>query len=164
MKAEEKEVIPNPLQMPEERRVGVFLCKCGDNISRTVDLGEVREFALKLPGVVFAAYQQFTCSSEGQGIIQRAIKEYRLNSIVVGCCTPKQYEEMYRECVAGAGLNPYLLEVVNLREQCSYPHHNQPKEATEKGKLLIRAAVQKVKLNEPLAIKKAKISKEVAVI
>ncbi|MDH7499149.1 MAG: FAD-dependent oxidoreductase, partial [candidate division NC10 bacterium] len=154
----------NPAQDARTPRVGVFLCQCGDNISRTVDLDEVRKFALKLPHVAFAAYQQFTCSSEGQGVIQRAIKEYGLNSIVVGCCTPKQYEEMYRECIAEAGLNPYLLEVVNLREQCSYPHHDQPKEATEKGKLLIRAAVQKVKLNEPLSIKKARISREVAVI
>ena len=151
-------------QSAEARRVGVFLCRCGDNISRTVNLDEVREFALTLPGVVFAAYQQFTCSSEGQGIIERAIKEYQLNSVVIGCCTPKQYEEMYRECVFRAGLNPYLLEIVNLREQCSYPHHDFPEMATEKGKLLVRAAVQKVKLLEPLTIKQAKISTEVAVI
>ena len=151
-------------QNEEVRRVGVFLCRCGDNISRTVNLDEVREFALTLPGVVFAAYQQFTCSSEGQGIIQRAIRECHLNSVVIGCCTPKQYEEMYRECVFRAGLNPYLLEIVNLREQCSYPHHDCPEKATEKGKLLVRAAVQKVKLLEPLTIKQAKISTEIAVI
>ena len=164
MSTEERKRELNLENRPNGSRVGVFLCKCGDNISRTVNLDEVREFSLGLPDVAFAAYQQFTCSAEGQGIIQRAIKEFNLNAVVIGCCTPKQYEEMYRQCVADAGLNPYLLEVVNLREQCSYPHHDDPEGATQKGKLLIRAAVQRVKLLEPLVIKKAKISREVAVI
>jgi|GEM_PF-324179 len=146
------------------RRIGVFLCRCGDNISRTVDLDQVRDFASRLPGVVFSAYQQFTCSSEGQQVIQRAIRELGLEAVVIGCCTPKQYEDMYRECVAEAGLNPYLLEIVNLREQCSYPHHDQPQEATQKAKLLVKAAVEKVKLHEPLEIKRVRVSKEVAVI
>jgi heterodisulfide reductase subunit A2 len=164
MKIDEMKTMSDPGKIPHDRKVGVFLCKCGDNISRTVDLGEVREFALSLPNVSFSAFQQFTCSSEGQGIIQKAIQEYGLNAVVVGCCTPKQYEEMYRECIAAAGLNPYLLEIVNLREQVSYPHHDDPRGATQKAKLLVRAAVQKAELLEPLTVKKAKISREVAVI
>jgi len=150
--------------METNKKIGVFLCRCGGNISQVVDLDRLKEFAIEQPDVEFAEYQSFTCSSEGQGIIQKAIEEQDIDSVVIGCCTPKQYEELYRECIKESGLNPYLLEMVNLREQCSYPHHDEPEKATQKGVKLLEAAVDKVRLLKPLKIEKAKVNKDVAVI
>jgi heterodisulfide reductase subunit A2 len=146
------------------KKVGVFLCRCGGNISQVVDLDQLKEFAENTDDVVMAEYQSFTCSSEGQGVIQKAINEKGLDSVVIGCCTPKQYEELYRECISETGLNPYMLEMVNLREQVSYPHHHEPEKATEKGIKLLNAAINKVKLLQPLEVKKAKVNTNVAVI
>ncbi len=129
-----------------------------------VDLDRLKEYAIEQPDVEFADYQSFTCSSEGQAVIQNAIKEQDLDSVVIGCCTPKQYEELYRECIKETGLNPYLLEMINLREQCSYPHHNEPEKATQKGIRLLEGAVDKVRLLKPLKIEKVKVNKDVAVI
>ncbi len=150
--------------METNKKIGVFLCRCGGNISQVVDLDRLKEFAINQPDVEFAEYQSFTCSSEGQAIIQNAIKEQDIDSVVIGCCTPKQYEELYRECIKETGLNPYLLEMVNLREQCSYPHHDEPEKATQKGIKLLEAAVDKVRLLKPLKIERVKVNKDVAVI
>lgn len=150
--------------MENNKKIGVFLCRCGGNISQVVDLDRLKEFAEKQPDVEFAEYQSFTCSSEGQAVIQNAIKEQDIDAVVIGCCTPKQYEELYRECIQESGLNPYLLEMVNLREQCAYPHHDEPEKATQKGMRLLRAAVDKVRLLRPLNLEKAKINTDVAVI
>ena len=150
--------------MKNNNKIGVFLCRCGGNISQVVDLDRLKEFALRQPDVEFAAYQSFTCSSEGQATIQKAITEQDLDSAVIGCCTPKQYEELFRESVSEIGLNPYLLEMVNLREQCSYPHHDEPEKATQKGIKLLEAGIDKVRLLRPLKLEKAKINTDVAVI
>ncbi|MBL6990193.1 MAG: FAD-dependent oxidoreductase [Bacteriovoracaceae bacterium] len=146
------------------KKIGVFLCCCGGNISQVVDLDELKAFAKKYPDVLVSEYQAFTCSADGQGTIQEAIKEHNLDSVVIGCCTPKQYEELYRECIHDAGLNPYLLEMVNLREQCSYPHHYEPEKATKKGVKLLEAALNKVRLLQSLEVKTAKVNRDVAVI
>ncbi|MBW1995738.1 MAG: FAD-dependent oxidoreductase, partial [Deltaproteobacteria bacterium] len=145
--------------MGNRKKIGVFLCRCGGNISEVVDLDRLKDFALQQPDVVFADYQSFTCSSEGQGVIQKAIREQKLDSVVIGCCTPKQYEELYRECLKESGLNPYLLEMVNLREQCSYPHHFEPEKATQKGIKLLKA-----RLLKPLKTEKVRVNRDVAVI
>ncbi len=150
--------------MENNKRIGVFMCRCGGNISQVVDLDRLKEFAEKQRGVEFAEYQSFTCSSEGQAVIQKAVKEQDIDSVVIGCCTPKQYEELYRDCIQETGLNPYLLEMVNLREQCSYPHHDEPEKATQKGMKLLEAAIDKVRLLRPLKLEKAKINTDVAVI
>ncbi len=140
------------------------MCRCGGNISQVVDIPRLQAFAKTVPDVVFAEYQSFTCSSEGQAVIQKAIREKGLEAVVIGCCTPKQYEELYRQTIQETGLNPYLLEMVNLREQCSYPHHYEPEKATQKGIKLLEAAIDKVRLLKPLKTEKAKINKDVAVI
>ncbi|GAB4299340.1 MAG: hypothetical protein Kow0090_14790 [Myxococcota bacterium] len=146
------------------KRLGVFLCRCGGNISGAIDMDKLSEYARSIEGVVFAAYQSFTCSSEGQSVIQEKIKEHNLTGVVIGCCTPKQYEELYRECIWEAGLNPYLLEMVNLREQCSYPHFHEPDKALEKAKLLLRGGLNKLGYLEPLETRQVKINRDVAVI
>jgi len=150
--------------METNKKIGVFLCRCGGNISQVVDIDRLREFAEKQQDVVFADYQSFTCSSEGQATIQKTIKEQGLDSVVIGCCTPKQYEDLFRESIKETGLNPYLLEMVNLREQCSYPHYYEPEKATQKGIKLLEAGVDKVRLLKSLKIEKARVNKDVAVI
>lgn len=147
-----------------KRRIGVFICRCGGNISDVVNTEELCDWAATQGDVVFTQWNSFTCSAEGQTNIREAIKEHKLDGVIIGSCTPRQYEEMFRDTVSEAGLNPYVLEIVNLREQCSYPHHDTPKEATEKAKLLVRAAIEKVRRLVPLEVRKAKISTEVAVI
>ncbi len=148
----------------KNQRIGVFLCRCGGNISNTVDIDELKAFALKQPGVVFSEYQSFTCSTEGQGLIQDKVKEENLDAVIIGCCTPKQYEDLYREALSHTPLNPYKLEMVNIREQVSYPHHHEPQKATAKAKKLLIGAINKVKLLEPLEVKKAKVNRDIAVI
>lgn len=148
----------------EKRRIGLFVCRCGGNISDIVNADQLCEYASTLDQVEFTMWNSFTCSAEGQSKIRDMIKEHNLDGVIIGSCTPRQYEEMFRETIADAGLNPFVLEMVNLREQCSYPHHDEPKAATEKAKLLVKAAVQKAIRLIPLEIKKAKISTDVAVI
>ncbi len=145
-------------------RIGVFLCRCGGNISSSVDLDRLKSHSDRFEDVAFCDYQSFTCSSDGQRTIQEALKEHALDAVVIGCCTPKQYEELYRECIRKAGLNPYLLEMVNLREQVSYPHFHEPEKATEKALRLLTGAINRVRLLKPLQVKKAKVNRDVAVI
>lgn len=147
-----------------KRRIGVFLCRCGGNISDVVDLDKLCEYGKTLDDVEFTMWNSFTCSAEGQTKIREMVKEHNLDGVIVGSCTPRQYEELFRETIQEAGLNPFLLEMINLREQCSYPHYKNPDGATEKAKFLLKAAVEKAKRLIPLEIKKAKISSEVAVI
>lgn len=147
-----------------KRRIGVFICRCGGNISDVINVQELCDWVVTLEGVAFAQWNSFTCSAEGQGKIREAIKEHKLDGAIIGSCTPRQYEEMFRGTISEAGLNPFVLEMVNLREQCSYPHHDEPVRATLKAKLLIRAAVEKARRLIPLEQKKAKISTDIAII
>ncbi|RLI02642.1 disulfide reductase [Candidatus Bathyarchaeota archaeon] len=148
----------------EEPRIGVFVCHCGLNIAKTVNVKEVRDYAAKLPYVVYASDQEFTCSEAGQKTIKDAIKEHKLNRVVVASCSPKLHELTFRRCVAEAGLNPFLFEMVNIREHVSWAHMHEPEKATEKAKHLVRAAVERAALLEEIGTVSASVIPSVLVI
>jgi len=134
----------------EEPRIGVFVCHCGINIGGIVNVPEVVEYAKKLPNVVYAEANLYTCSQDTQEIIREKIKEYNLNRVVVASCTPRTHEPLFRETVREAGLNPYLFEMANIRDQCSWVHMHEPEKATEKAKDLVRSVLAKARLLKPL--------------
>ncbi len=134
----------------QEPRVGVFVCHCGTNIAGVVNVPSVVEYAKRLPGVVYAENNLYTCSNDTQERIKEKIREHSLNRIVVASCTPRTHEPLFRNTIREAGLNPYLFEMANIRDQCSWVHMHEPERATEKSRDLVRVAVAKVKLNEPL--------------
>ncbi|MEM3566934.1 MAG: CoB--CoM heterodisulfide reductase iron-sulfur subunit A family protein [Candidatus Bathyarchaeia archaeon] len=145
-----KEYPPERDVSQEEPRIGVFICHCGINIGGIVRVPEVVEYVKKLPNVVYAEDNLYTCSDDTQKRIKEKIQEHRLNRVVVASCTPRTHEPLFRETVQEAGLNPYLFEMANIRDQCSWVHMHQPKEATEKAKDLVRAVVAKARLLKPL--------------
>jgi len=145
-----KEYPPERDVSQEEPRIGVFICHCGINIGGIVNVPEVVEYAKKLPNVVYAEDNLYTCSDDTQKRIREKIKEYNLNRVVVASCTPRTHEPLFRETVREAGLNPYLFEMANIRDQCSWVHMHEPKEATEKAKDLVRSVVAKARLLKPL--------------
>jgi heterodisulfide reductase subunit A len=145
-----KEYPPERDISAEEPRIGVFVCHCGINIGGTVNVPEVVEYAKKLPSVVYAEANLYTCSQDTQKLILEKIKQHNLNRVVVASCTPRTHEPLFRETVQEAGLNQYLFEMTNIRDQCSWVHMHEPKEATEKSKDLIRSVVAKAKLLKPL--------------
>ena len=134
----------------EEPRIGVYICHCGLNIAGVVNSKEVAEYARTLPNVVVGKDYIYMCSDPGQAMIQEDIKEHKLNRVVVASCSPQMHEPTFRKVVEEAGVNRYLFEMANLREQCSWAHATEPKKATEKAKDLVRMAVAKVRLLEPL--------------
>jgi heterodisulfide reductase subunit A len=134
----------------QEPRIGVFVCHCGINIGGYVDVPQVVEYTKNLPNVVYAENNLYTCSQDSQKRIVEFIDKHKLNRVVVASCTPRTHEPLFRETVREAGLNPYLFEMANIRDQCSWIHMNQPQEATEKAKDLIRMAVAKAALLTPL--------------
>jgi heterodisulfide reductase subunit A len=134
----------------EEPRIGVFVCHCGINIGGVVNVPEVVEYAKTLPNVVYAEANVYTCSQDTQKLIKEKIQENKLNRVIVASCTPRTHEPLFRETVQEAGLNPYLFEMTNIRDQCSWVHMHEPKEATEKAKDLVRSIVAKAKLLKPL--------------
>lgn len=133
----------------EVLRIGVFVCDCGLNIAGTVDTEAVAAYAETLDDVVAVVRNKYTCADPGQNEIKKAIREHQLNRIVVASCTPKIHEPTFRQCVAEAGLNPYLYEMANIREHCSWVHQGEKEKATEKAKDLVRNAVAKVRKLEP---------------
>ncbi|ACX52135.1 4Fe-4S ferredoxin iron-sulfur binding domain protein [Ammonifex degensii KC4] len=133
-----------------ETKVGVYVCHCGGNVSDVVKVDEVAAYAATLEGVAVARDYIFMCSNPGQGLIEKDIREGRINRVVVACCSPRLHEATFRKALSRAGLNPYLLEIANIREQCSRAHPDNPYRATEKAKDLVRMAVAKVKLAKPL--------------
>ena len=133
--------------MAEELRIGVFVCECGINIAGTVDCDELTEWAKTLPDVVFAIKNRYTCAEPGQQEIKQYIKEENLNRVVVASCTPRMHEPTFRRCCADAGLNPYLFEMANIREQCSWVHSDR-KQATQKAKDIVKIAVAKARFLE----------------
>jgi len=122
-------------------RTGVFICDCGLNIAGTVDTEDVTSYSRTLPGVVCAVQNKYTCADPGQNEIQRAIIEHKLERVVVASCTPRMHEPTFRACVASAGMNPYLMEMANLREHCSWVHTQDREGATAKAKDLVASAV-----------------------
>ena len=133
----------------EELRVGVFVCDCGLNIAGTVDCGAVTEFAKTLPDVACAIRNKYTCADPGQNEIKDAIQQHRLNRVVVASCSPRQHEPTFRRCVHEAGLNPYLMEMANLREHCSWVHAGDKEGATRKAMDLVVSAVGRARLLYP---------------
>jgi heterodisulfide reductase subunit A-like polyferredoxin len=134
----------------EEPRIGAFICSCGTNIAGTVDVKEVVEFAKSLPGVVHAENTIYTCSADSLKLIQERAQELKLNRVVVASCTPRTHEPLFRDTIREVGLNPYLFEMANIRDQCSWVHMNQKGEATEKAKELVRMAIACSRNLEPL--------------
>ena len=145
------------------QRIGVFVCHCGSNIAATVDVAKVAEMALKEPGVVHAEDYQYMCSEAGQAKIAEAIKEKHLTGLVVCSCSPRMHETTFRQAAERAGLNPYMVEIANIREHCSWIHKDM-EEATEKAVILMRAAVAKVNLDAPLKPGESRVTKRALVI
>jgi len=132
-----------------ELRVGVFVCDCGLNIAGAVDCAAVAEYAKTLPDVVCVVRNRYTCAEPGQNEIKDAIRREHLNRVVVASCTPRQHEPTFRQCVLDAGLNPYLMEMANLREHCSWVHPGDRAGATAKAMDLVASAVAKARLLQP---------------
>ena len=146
-----EKILPQERNIAGERpRIGVFVCKCGINIAGVVNVEEVAEYAKTLPYVEYVTDNLYTCSQDTQEAIAQAIKDNNLNRIVVAACTPKTHEPLFQETLAEAGLNKYLFEMTNIRNQDSWVHKDEPEAATEKAKDLVRMAVAKVSLLEPL--------------
>jgi heterodisulfide reductase subunit A-like polyferredoxin len=134
----------------QEPRIGVFVCHCGINIGGVVKVPEVKEYAKTLEGVVHVDENLYTCSQDTQEKIKKAIQEHQLNRVLVASCSPRTHEPMFQETIREMGLNKYLFEMTNIRDQCSWVHMHQPEEATEKSKELLRMAVSKSRLLQPL--------------
>ena len=133
----------------EDIRIGVFLCHCGSNIAGYLNMEELAEFAEKLPHVAFVQRNLYTCSEGGINEIKKGIKEQNLNRVVVASCTPRTHEPLFRSSCGEAGLNPYLFEMVNIRDQCSWVHMKEQENGTNKAKNLISMGVAKAALLEP---------------
>jgi len=134
----------------QEPRIGVFVCHCGINIGGVVNVPEVREYAATLPNVVFADANLYSCSQDTQEKIKQMIEEHNLNRVIVASCSPRTHEPLFQETIREAGLNKYLFEMANIRDQCSWVHMREPEKATEKAKDLVRMAVAKARLTQPL--------------
>ena len=145
------------------QRVGVFVCWCGSNIAATVDVEKVAETLGKEPGVVFSTHYQYMCSQAGQEMIQSTIREYGLTGVVICSCSPRMHENTFRKTCEKAGLNPYMVEIANIREQCSWIHKDK-EVGTEKAVILGRAAIAKVHLNAPLTAGTSPVKKRALVI
>jgi len=147
----------------EEPRIGVYICECGINIAATVDVPAVVEMAAKLPGVVIARQHKYTCSEPGQLLIQDDIRELGLNRVVVASCTPRMHEPTFQRAVAGAGLNPYLFEMANIREHVSWVVRDKEL-GTEKAKRLVRSAVARVAHHVALEARQESVTQAALVV
>ncbi len=145
-----KEYPPETSVEGQEPRIGVFVCHCGINIGGVVKVPEVMEYAKTLPNVAYAEQNLYTCSQDTQEKIKEKVKELKLNRVVVASCTPRTHEPLFQNTIKEAGLNAYLFEMANIRDQCSWIHMHEPKAATKKAKDLVRMAVAKARLLEPL--------------
>ena len=145
------------------QRIGVFVCHCGTNIAGTVDVKAVAEALGQEPSVVYSADYQYMCSESGQNLIKDAIRDYKLTGVVVCSCSPRMHENTFRKAAAAAGLNPYMVEIANIREQCSWIHKDVA-EGTAKAIVLGRAAIAKVQLNAPLVAGESPVIKRALVI
>ncbi len=148
----------------EEPRIGVFVCHCGRNIAGVVDSKAVAEYARTLPDVVFATDNLYTCSDDTQSRIADLIVKRNLNRVVVAACTPRTHEPIFRQTCRSAGLNPYLFEMANIRDQCSWVHSEEPEEATRKSKDLVRMAVSRARNLVPLENRVVDAEKSVLVV
>jgi heterodisulfide reductase subunit A2 len=159
-----KELPPEEDVEGQEPRVGVFVCNCGINIGGVINVPKLTEYVATLPGVAVADQNLFTCSTDTQGKILNFIKEQKLNRVVVASCSPRTHMPMFQETVREAGLNPYLFEMANIRDQDSWVHMHEPEKALEKAKDLIRGAVARVVQLEPLHKQAFPVTKAALVI
>jgi len=158
-------VIPEQINVAgDPPRVGVFVCSCGINIAGVVDVEQVAEFARRLPFVEYVENNLFTCSQDSQDKMAQVIKEQGLNRIVVAACTPRTHEPLFQETMTGAGLNKFLIEMANIRNQDSWVHADTPEVATQKAKDLVRMAVSKAALLRPLSVEEMDVDQSALVI
>jgi len=159
-----KEYPPEMELAGRDVRVGVFVCSCGKNIGGVVDVPAVVEYAASLPGVAHSEGNIYTCSGESCEKIKEAIEDHELNRVVVAACTPRTHEPLFRETIREAGLNRYLVDLANIRDQCSWVHSSEPEKATAKAKDLVRMSVAKARLLEPLPSLPVKVTPEALVV
>lgn len=160
-----EKVYPEEINIVEEPpRVGVFVCHCGINIAGVVDVKQVVESTKKLPNVVYTTDNLYTCSQDTQEVIKALIKEHRLNRIVIASCTPRTHEPLFQDTIREAGLNPFLLEFVSIREMVSWVHMHEKRKATEKAKELVAMAIAKGSLLKPLIRESSSVNKKGLVI
>lgn len=159
-----KKLDVQPVDVSGPPRVGVFVCHCGPNISKVVDVQAVVEYAKTLPGVVFAEDYLFACSETSQHQLQERVSEHRLNRVVVAACTPKTHEPSFQDSLTMIGLNPYLFDIANIRNQCSWVHQKEPAKATAKAKELVKMSVARVRELKPLYLKELSVNRDVAII
>jgi len=148
----------------EEMRVGVYICHCGSNIAGVIPPGEVADWASHLPGVVRATDTLYACADSGQTLIKEDIKKYNLNRVVVSACSVRMHETTFRGAVSEAGLNPFLMEMANIREQCTWAHGHDKEGALRKAKDLTAAAIAKAQFLAPLEFIKVPVTKRALVI
>jgi len=148
----------------EDPRIGVFVCNCGSNIGGVVDVPAVAAYASSLPYVVYVDQNLFTCAQDTQDSMKEVVKENKLNRVVVAACSPRTHEPLFQETMQACGLNPYLFEMANIRNQNSWVHSNEPETATDKAKDLVRMAAARAALLKPLRAEKISINKRALII
>ena len=159
-----KEYPPEKDVAGQEPRIGVFVCHCGKNIGGIADVPAVIEYAKTLPNIVYAEDNLYTCSTDTQEKIKEMITKHDLNRVVVASCSPRTHEPLFRNTCREAGLNEYLFEMANIRDQCTWVHMHEPEKATRKAKDLMRMSVAKARLLEPLSKGSLKVNNEALVI
>jgi heterodisulfide reductase subunit A len=160
----EKEYVPEKNVNYQGPRIGAFICHCGINIGGVVDVPAVVEYAKTLPNVAHVEGNLYTCSQDTQEQIKKMIEEHQLNRVVVASCTPRTHEPLFQDTIREAGLNRYLFDMANIRDQCSWVHMTQPREATEKAKDLVRMAIAKAALLDPLPTQTVEMNQKALVI
>jgi len=145
-------------------RIGVYICHCGTNIAGVIDPVEVAEYAATLPGVVIAKNTHYACADSGQALIRQDIKEHNLNRVVVAACSPRLHEPTFRACLAEAGLNPFLFEMANIREQDTWVHSHEPEAALQKAKDMVASHVAKARYLTPLTMIEVPVTQRALVI
>src|SRR5512136_2277263 len=148
----------------ETPRIGIFICHCGLNIAGVLDIPQLVEYAGALPNVVYVKENRYTCADPGQNEIKKGIVEHKLDRVIVAACSPRMHEPTFRKCVQEVGLNPFLFEMANIREFCSWCHPSNKGEATEKAKEIIKMAVAKSRLLKPLTIFEVPVTNKAMVI
>jgi len=145
-------------------RIGVYVCHCGSNIAGVISPKAVADYAASLPGVAHATDTLYACADSGQNLIKEDIEKYNLNRVVIGACSVRMHEPTFRAAVAEAGLNPFLMQMANIREQCTWVHGHQPEAALVKAKDLVAAAIAKARFLIPLDMIKVPVTKRAMVI
>ena len=145
------------------QKIGVFVCWCGSNIAGTVDVAAVVEAVRQVPDVAYAVDYKYMCSEQGQELIRQAVHDYKLDRIVVCSCSPRMHEATFRKCAESVGINSYMVEIANIREQCSWVLKDKA-EATAKAIKLAKAAIAKVRFNSPLHAGQSDVVKRALVI